>query len=155
MKAHLDDAGVAENTPHKIPSDSNKAKVDVWQTFADTLLLLSPFIPNDGLVIVKYQLPMPQEWFTGMLWVREGRLALRKRFGEATTGRHVEVPSDTQDMPPLRDTYHGQYLRWVAAIFDFWEREYHDHYYSVPGFMPIIGKNAPNPRAHKYLPQCT
>ena len=151
MKSLYQQIGIPDQHLSEIKTHKDKSKCDVWRTFMDAVLLLVPFLPIDGLGIVKYQPPLPEEWLHSVLYVREARIVLRHLLNERLPGLQTSATSFAS-IPHLSKISFPSQLHWICSVFNFFEAKYRGCYYQIgKGFVPLIHANASETRAHDFL----
>ncbi|KIX07235.1 uncharacterized protein Z518_01888 [Rhinocladiella mackenziei CBS 650.93] len=151
MKKHFRDIGIPEQQLREVKTRKDKDKCDTWRTFADSLLLIAPFLPIDGLGMVKYQPPMPEEWSGSTLTVREGRIILWQRLNEILPGLKESSSSLTM-MSSLTESSAPSQLHWVCRVLNFFETKYRNSFHNENRcFGSFMGRNGYNARAHEFL----
>jgi hypothetical protein len=133
------------------PQKDNNNKCDAWRTFYDCVLLLCPFLPIDGLGVVKYQRPMPYEYFGSSLNVREGRIILRQRLNERL-GESKKLTTSYTTMPTRSTSPFPSQLHWVSAVFNFFEGKYQTEFHKYwDVWHSMVGANARNTQGHDFV----
>lgn len=150
ISRHFQRLGLSRDSLHMVTSNKERDKNDVWQTFSETLLLLAPFLPIDGLGIVKYQPPIPPDWMNSLLYIREGRIVLRHRLNQKFPDL-LQTGFKSPAMPPSRTGSLSDPLRWIGAVLNHFERKNPRQWQGVPSLHIDLLKNAHNESLHQRL----
>jgi hypothetical protein len=149
MREHFKALGIPDRHLSQVKVLKDKQRCDTWRVFADSILLLAPFMPIEGLGVVKYQPPIPHEYLNSTLGVREGPIVLRERLNELypTFKDHVH-----NSLPAPASSIFAQ-MQWICSIFNFLESKYHTQFYhGGRGFYkPLLDSNACMPQGHDLI----
>ncbi|KEF50971.1 uncharacterized protein A1O9_12969 [Exophiala aquamarina CBS 119918] len=150
IKTHFKDIGVSEQHLRKIKTHKREEMGDVWRTFGDSVPFLCPFMPVEGLGVVKYQPPFPMNFLNSTLAIREARILLRQRLNE-----RLPALKDSTDfftfVPSAAQSPATNQLQWVCLVLNFFEQKYRHIFHHRRDFNPLIGTNAFDAKAHDFL----
>jgi hypothetical protein len=151
MKQLYTRLGILPQYLSRIKAQKENNKCDSWRTFYDCVLLLCPFLPIDGLGVVKYQPPMPREYFGSSLAVREARIILRQRLNEHVGASNKLTTSHTSLPTRFTSPFPSQ-LHWVCAVFNFFEEKYQNQFHKYwDVWHSLVGQNARNTQGHDFV----
>jgi hypothetical protein len=143
--------GISAQHLDGLKTQKGNNKCDAWRTFYDCVLLICPFLPIDGLGVVKFQPPVPREWYASSLIVREARIILRQRLNERID-KSKKLTTSYASIPTRSTSPFPSQLHWVCAVFNFFEQKYgieFHKYWDV--WHSLVGKNAHSAQGHDFV----
>jgi hypothetical protein len=147
MREHFRDLGVYDQQFSQAIVQKERDKNNVWRTFTDSLLLLAPFMPIEGLGVVKYQPPISAQWLESTLWCRESRVIFRHRLDR----RLPQLPptGDTIGiLPPSRGPGQAQ-MHWIGLVLHFFATKYRQNFHANGnGIVGPLQENAHTTHAY-------